>query len=289
MYAPAPGTACFREPVSNEVTMDNIYQETTATDTVKQYKDGIMTDVDATVVSECHFAIFLNDSYYAGMTKKKSFIDAMEGHCLVYTDLTPEYLNEFAIGYSYCNGEVIPERLSEVKMVEADEENIVSIVFVDGLMMKPRGGYVDHQIAYSTRHNLNIALSPQKILEEMKRFTERSETFKTTGAMHAAEIYDGNACIKYIEDLNKAHAIYKVIGYSLMHGIDLSGCAMFSTGRVFKENVHACEMTGCHMLISKSPPTRQAIEYAMEKDITLIGFARGDSFKVYCGEERIIL
>ena len=248
-----------------------------------------MTDVDATVISECHFAIFLNDSYYATMTKKRAFVDAMSGHCLIFTDLTPEYLNEFTVGYSFCNGEVIPERLSEIKMVEADEENIVACVFVDGLTMQPRGGFVDHDIAYSTNQNLNIALSPQKIIDEMKRFTERSETFQTTGAIHAAEIYDGNACIKFIEDLNKANALYKVIGHALMRGIDLSGCAILSTGRVFKENVHACEKMGCHMLISKSPPTRQAIEYAMEKDITLIGFARGDSFKVYCGEERIII
>ena len=95
--------------------------------------------------------------------------------------------------------------------------------------------------------------------------------------------------IRFIEDISNSNAIYKAIGYSLIYGIDMSGCILLTSGKITKENVRACFLSGCHVLVSYSPPTRQAIEYAMEKDVTLICFGRNDTFKVYCGYERIMI
>lgn len=282
-----------REQDDSEVTMEFVQmsepESLTATDTVQGYKDGTMTDVDATVINECHFAIFLNDTYYANMSKKQAFMEAMSGHCLILTDIIPQYLQEFSIGYSVCNGQVSPEKISSVNIVEADEENYVSCVFVDELTMQARRYKVeDHHLAYNTNTGRNIAVSPTKIIEEMKAFISRPELIKTTGTTYAAEIFDGSSAIKTIEDINEVNTLYKIIGYAMTYGIDLSGSVLFTTGRIFKESVHACEVAGCHMLVSKAPPTRQAIEYAMEKDITLISFDSEDSFKVYNGVERIM-
>ena len=259
------------------------------TDTVKLFKDGDMTDVDASVVNECHFAIFLNDSYYADNRRKKAFVDAMNGKCLIFTDTVPQYLKELAIGYCYCNADFEPESISEVMMAEADEESVVAIVFVDNLLVQSKKQPVDHHLAYDTNTNRNIAVSGQKLVDEMKSFINRLQINRTTHSVEAAEIFDGQDAVRHIEDLDNTNAIYKAVGYALTFGIDLSCCAMLTTGKVLKENVRACYLAGCHMLISQSAPTRQAIEYAMEKDVTLIGFAKGDSCTVYCGHERIML
>ena len=94
---------------------------------------------------------------------------------------------------------------------------------------------------------------------------------------------------KWFKDITNTNAIYKAIGYSLTYGIDMSGCMLLTSGKIVKENVRACYISGCHVLVSQSPPTRQAIEYAMDKDVTLI-CCRGDgSFQVYCGWERIMI
>ena len=45
--------------------IDNDIDRLIDTDTIKLFKDGVLTDVDASVVNECHFAIFLNDTYYS--------------------------------------------------------------------------------------------------------------------------------------------------------------------------------------------------------------------------------
>lgn len=269
--------------------IDNDIEKLIDTDTVKLFKDGVMTDVDASVVNECHFAIFLNDSYYSNNSRKQAFVEAMNGKSLIFTDTLPQYLKELAIGFCYCNADFEPEDISQVMMADADEESTVAIVFVDELLVRANGPKEDHHIAYYTNTNQNIAVKPSVLIDEMKAFSTRSEINRRTGAVHAAEIFDGHAAIRFIEDINNTNAIYKAIGYSLVHGIDMSGCILLSSGKITKENVRACHLSGCHMLVSFSPPTRQAIEYAMEKDVTLICFGRNDTFQVYCGYERIMI
>ena len=259
------------------------------TDTIKLFKDGVLTEVDASVVNECHFAIFLNDSYYSNNKRKRAFVDAMEGKCLIFTDTMPQLLKELAIGYCYCNADFEPEAVSDVVMAEADEESIVAIVFVDGLLIQTRGKPEDHHLAYDTNSGRNIAITGQKLIDEMKAFMSRARKFPVARAIEAAEIFDGQECVRLFEDVDKTNAIYKAIGYSLTNGVDLSGCVMYTTGRIIKENVRACYLAGCHMIVSLSMPTRQAIEYAMDKDVTLITFADENSFKIFCGHERIIL
>lgn len=261
----------------------------TDTDTIKIYENGEMKDIDATVVNECHFAVFLSDSYYKGLMTKDAFTQAMNGKCLILTDIMQEHLKEFAFGYCAANADFEPEDIADYKEVVIDDETAVAIVFVDNLTVETRGPREDHYLAYTTNQKSNIAISPQKIINEMRAFTKRSELFSVTGCVHGAEIFDGTTAIKFVEDINKMNAVYKIIGHALVHGIDLSSCVVFSTGRVFKEMVKACDAMGCHIIVSKSAPTRQAIELAMEKDMTLIGFAREDSFKIYCGESRIMI
>lgn len=268
---------------------DNDILKLVDTDLIKLFKDGSLTDVDASVVNECHFAIFLNDSYYSTKTKSQAFVDAMNGKCLIFTDSIPQYLKELAIGYCYCNADFEPENISQVMMAEADEESVVAIVFVDDLLIRAKGPKVDHHIAYNTNTNQNIAFKPEKLIKEMKIFATRSELNRITGAVHAAEIFDGQNAIRFIEDVSNTNAIYKAIGYSLTYGIDMSGCILLTSGKIMKENVRACYLSGCRVLVSYSPPTRQAIEYAMEKDVTLICFGRNDTFRIYCGWERIMI
>ncbi len=269
--------------------IDNDIEKLIDTDTIKLFKDGVLTDVDASVVNECHFAIFLNDTYYSDNSRKKVFVDAMNGKCLIFTDTLPQYLKELAIGYCYCNADFEPEDISQVMMAEADEESVVAIVFVDDLLVQSKGPKVDHHLAYNTNKNQNIAIRPEKLIEEMKLFSTRSELNRRTGSVHAAEIFDGNSVIRFIEDITNTNAIYKAIGYSLIYGIDMSGCILLTSGKITKENVRACVLSGCHVLVAYTPPTRQAIEYAMEKDVTLICFGRNDTFKIYCGYERIMI
>ncbi len=268
------------------------YNELYITGPVLTYKEGQLVEEDLTVVDECHLRLFMNDASYLDKSVA-AFTRSMQGKFLIATDMLPDNMEEFALGYCTAMTTVKPEKISEIRVVPVGEDRFTACVFVNGLNQRPtmfdmEEDRVFGNPVYSTNWGSNFALSASKILTAMKNFTEKSELFASTRSVHAAEIYDGNAAIKFMEDINKSNAVYKVLGYALSMGIDLSGSAILSTGRIFQETLKACNTLGCKFFISKSGATKQAIEYAMNNDMTLIGFARGDSFKVYCGEERII-
>ncbi|HQM84234.1 MAG TPA: formate dehydrogenase accessory sulfurtransferase FdhD [bacterium] len=40
--------------------------------------------------------------------------------------------------------------------------------------------------------------------------------------------------------------------------------------------------------MSRSAPTLRAVELAVENGMTLIGFARGGNFNIYCNPQRVV-
>lgn len=263
------------------------------TGAVQTYKEGKLVEEDLTVIDECHLRLFMNDAQMLNSKSVSAFTRSMQGRFLIGTDILPDNIEEFALGYCAAKTTVKPEKIKEIRVIPSGEDRFTACVFVEGLerrpsMFDPEEDQTFGYPNYSTNWGSHFTMNVKQLMDGMKSFTSKSELFANTRAVHGAEIYDGYAAIKFMEDINKANAIYKVLGHALSLGIDLSGSAILSTGRVFKETLEACNILGCKFFVSKAAATKQAIEYAMNNDMTLVGFARDDTFKVYCGEERII-
>ena len=59
------------------------------------------------------------------------------------------------------------------------------------------------------------------------------------------------------------------------------------SGRQSFEVVQKAALAGIGGLIGVSAPSSLAVELARETDMLLIGFSRGENFKVYAGEDRL--
>jgi FdhD protein len=73
-----------------------------------------------------------------------------------------------------------------------------------------------------------------------------------------------------------------------MAGLDIKGSMLLVSGRISSEIVLKAGNLGIPMIISISAPTNMAVELARKMSMTLIGFARGDSFNVYAGESQFL-
>lgn len=121
------------------------------------------------------------------------------------------------------------------------------------------------------------------------RLRERQPIFDRTGALHAAGIFrvDG-ACAAIAEDVGRHNAVDKVIGMMMGEGkLPLSGHALAVSGRTSYEIVQKAWFAGIELICAVSAPSSLAIEVAREAGITLIGFARGDTFNVYSRADRV--
>lgn len=114
--------------------------------------------------------------------------------------------------------------------------------------------------------------------------------FGTTGGLHAAGLFDAaGKTLAVQEDVGRHNAVDKVLGEALRYGlIPLRDTILMLSGRAGFELVQKARRAGIAMVCSVSAPSSLAIELATSGGQTLVGFARGDSFNIYCGDQRVV-
>ena len=117
----------------------------------------------------------------------------------------------------------------------------------------------------------------------------RQPAFVRTGGMHATGLFTaGGELVLAREDVGRHNAMDKVVGRALRDGLlPLHGRILCVSGRLSFELVQKAAVAGAPILVGVGAPTSLAIALAADRNMTLAGFARGDSVNVYSGAERV--
>ncbi|MFH1096003.1 MAG: formate dehydrogenase accessory sulfurtransferase FdhD, partial [Candidatus Desantisbacteria bacterium] len=135
-----------------------------------------------------------------------------------------------------------------------------------------------------TRITASIQVHYGLISSLMKEFLTIS---KTTG-VHAAALSDGEGKILiFKEDIGRHNAIDKVLGESLIKGINFEDKLLLSTGRLSSEMVLKAVKAKIPVVIARSCATSMAIKWADIAGITIVGQVKGASMSVYTQQERV--
>ena len=126
-----------------------------------------------------------------------------------------------------------------------------------------------------------IVINHKKILNLINSFSKKSELFLTTGGVHSSALCSENEIIYFEEDIGRHNAVDKIIGRALINGLNFSDKLVLTTGRVSSEILVKIAKHNIPILVSRSAPTSNAINIAKEKNISLIGFARGNRMNIY--------
>jgi len=130
-------------------------------------------------------------------------------------------------------------------------------------------------------------ITPENVCSLIDQLLHSQSIYLNTGGIHTSAISNGATILYSAEDIGRHNTIDKLAGMMLRNSLN-PPIFVITTGRVSSEMVKKMIKMRVSVCISRTSPTALSIEHAENSGITLIGYARRDSFIVYSHPERFI-
>lgn len=216
---------------------------------------------------------------------------------------SPSNLKELAIGHLLSEG--IVKSVNEIEEAQVKEDccriRLKSAVDLEERLklLKPFSRVILSACGASSPYQYSgklpkvksdLTVKAETIHESVKNLNFAAETFRRTGGVHAAAIYDRDGkLVAFAEDIGRHNAVDKVIGIASSHGAEFSECFLVLSGRLTGDIVLKTSRVDLPVVASLAAAIDSGIKIAQNTGLTLVGFVRGKRMNVYNGPERILL
>jgi FdhD protein len=235
------------------------------------------TPVDAEVIEEALVTIYVNGRELA---------------TIMSTPLEQDYL---ALGFLKNEGFI--ESIAEVGDVHVSRDGCCVDVWLKHSVAQPKrviitsgcGGGVtfdDPSIGIEPLHD-NVRFDPERLFDLINRLHYPGSLYARARGSHSAGLSDGVDLLLQTEDVGRHNTIDKLTGACLAKDIDPRGLILLATGRVSSEMLRKGALMGCPIIASRNSPTSMSVSMAQAWNITLVGYVRRDTFRVYAHPERL--
>lgn len=220
----------------------------------------------------------------------------VNGQPLVQLMCTPAWLEELAVGFLFNEGLIEgASDVEEVKVLAPRDGNRWLDVWLAHEIEPPRlraitsgcsGGTTFEPAGSPVESDLRV--TPQQVTHLVAEMSRSAELYHRAGGLHVAALAEGERLQCVAEDIGRHNAVDKVAGHCLREGLPTRDRILLSSGRVSSEMVGKAARMGVPVVVSRTSPTSLSVQLAQAWHITLIGYTRRRSFRVYAGEERIL-
>jgi FdhD protein len=132
-----------------------------------------------------------------------------------------------------------------------------------------------------------LRLAPERLYELFNQLHFPGSLHGRARGVHAAGISDGEHLLLVVEDVGRHNTLDKLRGACLARGLDPRGKILLATGRVSSEMLRKGARMGCPIIASRNSPTSMSVAMAEAYNITLAGYVRQASMRVYAHPERL--
>lgn len=236
-----------------------------------------------------------------------------ERHQVSVTMRTPGNDEELALGFLFTEN-LIPgqEAVESVQRLDpgfrkSQRDNIIQVNLNPGFQpdmeLLSRHFYTTSSCGVCGKTSIELVqslvdtrIAPSEVFfnpSQIARFPEQLETaqkeFASTGAIHAATLFDQNGnLVQLREDVGRHNALDKLIGWAMTQGVlPLEQHALLLSGRGSFELIQKASMAGIQVVAAVGAPSSLAVQLADDAGITLIGFLRAQRMNIYTHPQRI--
>jgi FdhD protein len=132
-----------------------------------------------------------------------------------------------------------------------------------------------------------LSIQPETLFELFRKLHFPGSLYSRSRGVHTAGLSDGIEILVITEDVGRHNAVDKLLGKCLLGGIETYGKILLTTGRVSSEMLREGAMMGCPVIASRNSATSMSVEMARAWNITLIGYVRNKTMRVYSHPERL--
>lgn len=246
--------------------------------------DGAREEVEAAMVKEVPFTVYLNGSE------------------IVTLLCTGVDLKVLALGFLKSEG-LIVER-SKLAGVEVDREGKFARVqtaeetaLAQSLLGKRtvtsgcgKGStfYTSLDALRSRKITAPIQIGEGEILRLMKSLHEHSDLYRETRGVHNCGLAAGGEIQVFKSDIGRHNALDMIIGTCFLEGMPTGDKILLTTGRITSEILIKTAKVGIPAVVSLSSATSLAVTLAEELNMTIVGRVRAGAMVIYSGAENVV-
>jgi FdhD protein len=122
---------------------------------------------------------------------------------------------------------------------------------------------------------------PDRFPALLRALFEQSPSRKEAGGHHTAALCDGIRLLHVHEEIGRHNGVDKVIGASLLAGLDLRHHGLITTARISGEIMEKAARAGIGWVASRSVPTTLAVEIARAAGVPTVARAASPDARVF--------
>ena len=179
----------------------------------------------------------------------------LNGRLYCHAVCTPEHLEDLAVGRMVADGVISPQRPQSLTVSSDPFRAEVNASVPCSVPALP-----------ADTDSLWTVDDLQKLASTLRE----TPLYRATRSIHCAVLMRHGEQLCLREDIGRHNALDKVIGWAVLHGVDLSECIVFSSGRLPLDMVQKALHAGIPVMASKSLPTAESVALAGARGLTLL-------------------
>lgn len=236
--------------------------------------------VDGAVIEETSVCLFVN------------------GHEITTLIASPVDLEALAAGFLLTEG-FIQTKDDIVALELSRQGTCVDVWLRDTLPPLPQrvirtsgcGGGItfDDLTAARTPAPLGTPITAQQVIDRYFDLRATEQLYPLARGVHGSALCTPDALLLWAEDVGRHNTLDKLAGKALLQGIATADCLIVTTGRISSEMLGKAAKLGVSVIASRTAPTTRSIALAHAWNITIIGYLRRESFRLYTAPSRVLL